>query len=61
MTEEIEHLKEELSKLQQKYDTMLTVSFNSQCNFLILIKCTKFLLLKPTSRCMERKWRRLRS
>ena len=26
MKEEIEHLKEELKKLQQKYDTMLTVS-----------------------------------
>ena len=29
LTEEIAHLKEELSKLQQKYDTMLTVSFNT--------------------------------
>ena len=29
LTEEIANLKEELSKLKQKYDTMLTVSFNT--------------------------------
>ena len=32
MKEEIEYLKEELKKLQQKYDTMLTVSLRH--NFL---------------------------
>ena len=52
MKEEIEYLKDALKKLQQRYDTMLTVSLMTP-EFSV---STIFLI-----RCTGRRWRRQRS